>query len=62
MNIPVIEQFRLIDGFENYQISNLGRVLNVKTGKILKHGTDGPGYYCVTFLKIGKNRKTRVFC
>ena len=42
------EIWRLITGFVNYQISNIGRVRNTDTGKILKPVKNGRGYYCVT--------------
>ena len=37
MNFPInIEQWRLIDGYDNYEISSHGRVRNNKTSKIMK--------------------------
>jgi len=41
------ETFRIIKDFENYSISNLGRVRNNKTDRILKPSIDGNGYYTV---------------
>jgi predicted P-loop ATPase len=34
-----MEIWKTIKGFENYQISNLGSVINVKSKRILKHST-----------------------
>ena len=34
--ITINEEWRSIDGYLNYQVSNLGRVRNSKTGRILK--------------------------
>ena len=45
------ETFRIIKGFENYSVSNLGNVMNNKTGKILKPGLNDHGYYNVNLYK-----------
>lgn len=48
-----MENWKVIPGLENYEVSNLGRIKNSKTGKILKPGKRSDGY-----LFIGlKNRK-----
>ena len=39
-----MEDWREIDGYDNYMVSSLGRVKNVKTGKMLKVSLDGGGY------------------
>jgi len=39
-----VETFVKIEGFEKYEVSNLGRVRNMKTGKILKPQPDKNGY------------------
>ena len=49
-----MEEFRVIKDFENYEVSNFGRVRNVKTGKILKPYCIR-GYCYVDF----HNKKTR---
>ena len=49
-----IEHWASIDGYLNYQVSWWGRVLNTKTGRILKHGTSGPGYRYVMLSTNGK--------
>jgi len=46
------EEFRIIKDFENYSISNLGRVRNNATDKILKPGKSN-GYYHVILYKDG---------
>ena len=38
-----MEEYRIITGFNNYEISNLGNVRNKTTGKIVKHKIDN-GY------------------
>ena len=34
--MSVFETFVKIDGFEKYEVSNLGKVRNIKSGRILK--------------------------
>jgi len=54
------EEWRVIKGFEDYVVSNLGRVKSFKCNKerILKPGIDGRGYYIVGLRKHNKG-KTR---
>ena len=35
-DLEIFEQWRTVSGFPNYQVSNVGRVMNIKTGKVLK--------------------------
>lgn len=48
-----------IEGFEGYQVSDMGQVKNSK-GKILKPYDNGNGYKKVTLRKEGKNFKLYV--
>ena len=58
MNFAInIEQFRLIDGYDNYEISSHGRVRNNRTSRILKTRTDKDGYKIIDLTK-DKQRKT----
>lgn len=41
------ETWKIIENFTNYEISNLGHVRNIKTGRILKPRIAGNGYYNV---------------
>ena len=41
------EIWRTITGFVNYQVSNIGRVRNTHTGRMLKPGKNARGYYFV---------------
>ena len=50
----LVEIWKPIDGYSSYEISNLGNVKNKKTGKILKPGLSGNGYYTVSLWKNGK--------
>ena len=43
----MVEEYRVIKGFENYSVSNFGNVKNKKTGRILKPGINSNGYYQV---------------
>ena len=45
------EEFKKIDGYDNYEISNLGNVRNTNTGKILKPSKNNLGYYHVVLYK-----------
>jgi hypothetical protein len=52
--IETSEEWRSIAAYDNYQVSNIGQVKNVKTGKILK-GTVTPAWYTrVGLSKDGK--------
>ena len=56
-NIPNnIEHFLNIDGYDNYQVSNFGRIRNCTTGRILKPGVNGRGYASVRLYKDGKGK------
>lgn len=39
-----VETFVKIEGFENYEVSNLGKVRNIKSGRILKPYLNQSGY------------------
>ena len=39
-----VETFVKIEGFENYEVSNLGKVRNIKSGRILKPYLTKKGY------------------
>lgn len=39
-----LETFVKIDGFENYEVSNLGKVRNIKSGRIIKPRLGKDGY------------------
>jgi hypothetical protein len=52
-----MELYKLIDGYENYEISTFGNVRNIKTNRILKPITYGDGYLMVGLSK-DKIKKT----
>jgi hypothetical protein len=51
-----MEEYRIINNFENYEVSNLGNVRNIKTKKILKTDIKN-GYKYITLMKDLKNCK-----
>ena len=56
----VIEEFKKIDGYENYSVSKNGNVRNDLTDKILKHRKDKNGYSNFTLSKNGKLKTHKV--
>lgn len=49
------EEWRTIEHWDRYEVSNQGRVRNIKTGHILKR-SNLEGYLRVTLCKVGKRR------
>lgn len=54
------EEWRPINDFPIYRVSNSGRVQNIKTGRVLKHGDDGNGYSCVSLWRDGKAKTLKL--
>ena len=54
------ECWRSINNYLNYQISNIGRVRNCLTGRMLRPGQDKSGYYQVSLCENGKKRSHRL--
>ncbi len=55
MNFPInIEQWCLIDGYDNYEISSHGRVRNKKTSRIRKSSINKEGYNRIGLSKDNK--------
>ena len=50
-----MEEYRAIEEYENYEISNLGNVRNKKTGRILKQALRN-GYH---FIQVSKNNEKK---
>ena len=53
-----IEEWRNINGYENYEVSSFGRIRNKNTGRVLKAANNG-GYYSVGLSK-GKTKSFSV--
>lgn len=55
-----MERYILINGYENYAVSNYGNVKNIRTGKILKPINTPTGYLTVTLSKNNKKHTFRI--
>ena len=54
------EEFRKIDNFNNYSVSNTGKIRNDTTGRILKNVLNTLGYHIVTLINDEKRCGLRV--
>lgn len=52
------EIWKPIDGYENYQVSSMGKVKNITTGKMLKGHSNGRGYLHVVLYNNEHKGKT----
>jgi hypothetical protein len=53
--VSAVEEWRFIQGFANYEVSDLGRVRNTRSGRILKqYIKGGGGYPSVALSQDGK--------
>ena len=52
-----MEEYKVIDGYDNYEVSNMGNVRNKKTGRILKLNNEKWGYKTVSLCNF-ENKKT----
>lgn len=50
------EIYKPIEGYDNYEVSNLGNVRNTKTGRVLSAAISNSGY---SFVSLSKNSKSR---
>ena len=53
----MIEEWKTVTNFSNYQVSNLGNAKNIKTNKMLKLHNSGRGYLQVSLSKNGKTKQ-----
>ena len=53
-----MERWKVIDGWERYEVSDAGRVRNSETGKLLRLRSDKNGYQMITF-SIDSRRTTK---
>lgn len=51
-----VETFVKIEGFDNYEVSNLGKVRNIKSGRILKPSLNKNGYLRLWLCKNNKRK------
>ena len=54
------EIWRQIDGYENYYVSNFGRVKNINTERILKQSKNKDGYCQIYLYNDGKAKTFKV--
>ena len=52
-----VETFVEIEGFENYEVSNLGKVRNIKSGRMLKHNIEITRQGDVFIVERGENER-----
>ena len=55
-----MEKYIIINEFDNYAISNLGNIKNIKTGRVLTPYVNPGGYYTYTFSQNGIKKTFRV--
>lgn len=55
-----MEQWKTIDEYPNYMVSNMGNVINVKTNKILKPIFCGGGYSDVGLCNNGISKRFKI--
>lgn len=56
----VIEEWKDINGYPNYIVSNLGRIMSVRSGKMMAYSMHKKGYHMVGLSSGGKRRKFMV--
>lgn len=54
--MSVFETFVKIEGFENYEVSNLSKVRNIKSGRILKPHLNRDGYLMLGLYENNKQK------
>ena len=57
---PIFETWRSISGYPLYQISSIGRVINIKRHTILKNYLTRDGYYEVALYLDNKSKHFRI--
>ena len=57
--MSVFETFVKIEGFEKYEVSNLGKIRNIKSGRIIKPQLDKDGY--LTHCLYGHDKRKFLF-
>lgn len=55
-----IEIWKSIAGYDNYVVSNTGKVKNVKTRRILKCGANSNGYSILKLCNASKKENSKV--
>ena len=55
-----LEQWMQVSGFPNYMISSCGRVMNIRTFRVLKPQMNSSGYLYVDLCKDGEKSNKRI--
>lgn len=55
-----MEEWKICPELSNYEVSNLGKVRNIKTGKILKNNVDKDGYFYVGLYQDKKKYRRNI--
>lgn len=55
-----IETFRFVNGYNDYMISNFGRVFNVKTLRMLNPSSTSEGYRRINLSKHGEAKEYKI--
>lgn len=55
-----MEEWKIIEEYDNYSVSNIGRVRNDKFNRILTPSVNSSGYYHVRLCKNGKAKTERI--
>jgi hypothetical protein len=55
-----VEEWRIVAGFDNYEVSNTGLIRNRSTGDELRQRTDRAGYYRVNLHRDGMQKTKRI--
>lgn len=60
MTEEIKEEWRPIEGFSKYEVSNTGKVRNIKSGRILAPGLNNYSYQLVCLTNDQKEKKCRL--
>lgn len=58
--VPHIEAWRLVDGWDNYEVSSHGRIRNNRTKAIMAPNDNGCGYYKIALSDNGFKRTIKI--
>jgi hypothetical protein len=60
MNNIIVENWKKVIGYENYEVSDIGNVRNSKTGRVLKKAVGTQGYYKQCLCNNGKQKTVNI--
>jgi len=56
----MVEQWKTLEDFSNYEVSNLGKVRNIKTGLEIKSTLNSSGYFGLNLYDNGRRKAVRM--